>query len=133
MKYLVIVGCFASLFACSPKLQTDADWKNKKWVLWELRGVPVQTSGTDKDAHIQFSASDKKYSGSGGCNRMNGSYTLGKKGKLSFAEPALTRMACPDMAFESSFLQTLKEIDRYTVLDNKLHLMKGNEVLMKLR
>ena len=133
MKYLIAISFLGCLFACSPKLQTDADWKDKKWVLMELRNVPVQTSGTDKDAHIQFSATDKKFSGSGGCNRMNGDYTLGKKGRLSLSEPALTRMACPDIAFESSFVQTLKEIDRYTVLDNKLHLMKGNEVLMKLR
>lgn len=133
MKYVIVFTLILFSMACASNKLPDNNWADKKWVLMELRGAPVQISGTDKDAHLVFAAPDKRFFGSGGCNRINGAYTMAKKGRLSFSEPMSTRMSCPDLAFESSFLATLKEVDRFSVLDNTLHLMKGNEVLMKLK
>lgn len=119
--------------ACSTTKTPDHGWKDKKWILQELKGVPVQTSGTDKDAHLVFSASDSRFSGTGGCNRIMGAYTITKKGKLTFSNPAGTLMSCPDLAFEESFLKTLATVDHYAVVEQALLLKKGNEVVMKLK
>jgi heat shock protein HslJ len=55
-----------------------------KWVLSELNGVPVQLSGTDKDAHLQFEYKERKITGSGGCNRLTGTFETGKKNSFAF-------------------------------------------------
>lgn len=134
-KNILFVFVFVSgvLFACSPKLSPDNNWKDKRWILTELKGVPVQLSGTNRDAHLFFSPSDKRYTGSGGCNRINGSYEIDKRNKISFGDAAATRMTCPDISFENTFLSTLKEVNSYEMHDKTMVLKKGNEIVMKLK
>jgi heat shock protein HslJ len=121
------------VIACGQKLSPDHGWKEKKWVLTELKGIPVQLSGTEKDAHLILTPGDKKFSGSGGCNRITGTYTLGKKNELHFVNPASTRMACPDLAFETKFLEVLQEVDHFGTDGEFLLLKKGKETIMKLQ
>lgn len=129
--FLAILGICIS---CGSKVYPDANWGNdKKWVVAEIRGVPVQTSGTDKDAHLVFMPADKRYAGTGGCNRISGTYSLEKKDRITFSSPAVTRMACPDLAFESSFLNTLASVDRFSIENGILLLRKGDEIVIKLK
>lgn len=121
------------LFACSPKLSPDNNWEDKRWVLAELKGVPVQLSGTNRDAHLFFSPSDKRYTGSGGCNRINGSYEISKRNKIRFGDAVATRMTCPDIRFENTFLSALKEVDSYELYNKTMLLKDGNEIVMKLK
>ncbi len=76
MKYLVVSLIAISAYCCSPKLSPDAGWGNQNWVVVELKGVPVQQSGGRRDAHITFDIAQKRFAGNGGCNQINGSYTL---------------------------------------------------------
>jgi heat shock protein HslJ len=131
MRILFVL--FVLFTACSPKISPDKKWNGKKWVLVELKGVPVQTSDTDRDAHIIFDASKKSFFGTGGCNRINGAYHLTTKGKLTFINPASTKMACDDLAFETLFLETLKSVNAWSTDDTFFYLKKDKEVLMKLK
>lgn len=115
----------------SGKLQADNPLFTNKWVLSELNGTPVQTSGTDKDANINFSFADRKVSGSGGCNRFNGSFTATGK-DLSFAPLATTKMMCPDIKFEEAFFAALAKVKNYEIAGKELSLKDGNIVLAKL-
>ena len=131
MKKLILIFLVAAEFmACSPSLSPDASWVNRRWVLTEMRGVPVQLSGTNRDAYISFFPEEKRISGNGGCNRVTGNYTLDKKSEIRFTEVASTKMSCPDINFENAFLSTLDKVDRYEVNGNVMLLKDGNEVLL---
>ena len=132
-KALIYSFVLIAFYSCSPKLSPDSAWGERKWVLFEIKGAPVQLSGTDRDAHLTFFAADKRYGGSGGCNRINGVYQINNKNKLTFGETASTKMLCPDQDFETSFLTTLKTVDNYSVENGIMLLKRGREIVMKLR
>ena len=132
MKYLFILIIAVSAFKCSPKLSPDAGWGHQQWVLVEMKGVPVQQSGGRRDAHITFDVATKKFSGNGGCNQVNGNYSLDKK-EIRFTEVLSTKMSCSDIEFENTFLSILSSIDRYDVNGNDLLLKKKKETMLVLR
>lgn len=121
------------LVSCSPRLSPDHNWDQKRWTLYELKSVPVQLSGTEKDANLMFAPSQKKVNGTGGCNRLNGSYELKKNGGIRFLNVASTKMSCIDQAFENRFLEALNAVDGYAVENNVMLLKTGKEVVMRLR
>ncbi len=135
MKQLSVfsVLMFSILVSCSPKVAPDHNWDMKRWTLYELKTVPVQLSGTEKDANLLFVPSQKQVSGTGGCNRISGSYEISKKGKIRFLNVVSTKMMCNDQAFEDRFLEVLNEVDGYTIENTSLLLKKGKEVVMRLR
>lgn len=134
MKQLSILSVFfLAIISCSPKLAPDHNWDMKRWTLYELKTVPVQLSGTEKDANLLFVPSQKQFNGTGGCNRISGSYTLPKKGSITFSNVISTKMMCGDQAFENRFLEVLKEVDGYEVENNSMLLKKGKEIVMRLR
>ncbi|HLP35615.1 META domain-containing protein [Lacibacter sp.] len=119
--------------SCSPKLSPDHNWDQKRWTLYELKTVPVQLSGTEKDANLMFVPSQKQISGTGGCNRLTGTYELKKGGDIKFSNITTTRMMCTDQAFEDRFLEVLNQVDGYAVENNIMLLKTGKEVVMRLR
>jgi heat shock protein HslJ len=129
--FLFVITAIAG-FSCSPRLSPDSYWGEQRWVLVELKEVPVQQSGSRKDAFIEFSPSEKKFAGNGGCNRISGNYTLEKKSRIRFGEVISTKMSCTDIAFENTFLATLAKVDRFKMDGNILLLKDGNDILMKL-
>ncbi|MBC7948220.1 MAG: META domain-containing protein [Chitinophagaceae bacterium] len=133
MKHIILCALVISFFSCSPKLAPDSDWGRQRWVLVDLKGVPVQLSGSNRDAFVEFSTSDKRVSGNGGCNRFNGTYVIEKKGSIKFNEVVSTKMSCPDIAFETAFLEALNAVDRYDTEENSLFLKDGNKVMMILK
>jgi heat shock protein HslJ len=133
MKQLVIIGVIALvLTGCSPKLSPDNNWGNRRWVLIELKEVPVQLSGGNRDAHIEFTPYDKKFTGNAGCNRMNGSYSIDNK-TIRFTDVITTKMSCPDISFENTFLDALNKVNRYEVNDNVMLLKDEGKVLLMFR
>ena len=115
---------------CSHKLAPDSNWGYQKWVLIEMKEVPVQQSGGRADAYLEFLPNDKKFSGFGGCNRINGNYTLSKNSSISFTEVVSTKMSCPDLAFENTVLATLAHVNRYEISENNMLLKDDNKVLL---
>ena len=132
MKYLFLVVIVITAFKCSPKLSPDSGWGHQEWVVVEMKGVPVQQSGGRRDAHISFDVAAKKFSGNGGCNQINGNYSLDKK-EIKFAEVLSTKMSCNDIEFENTFLSALGSVDRYEVRGSDLVLKKKKETLLVLR
>jgi heat shock protein HslJ len=130
MKYFFSLIITVTFLSCSPKL-SDSRWGRSRWVLTEMKGVPVQLSGGRRDAYINFEPREKRFSGNGGCNQMSGNYSLDKK-NIHFGEVISTKMSCEDMAFENSFLSTLNTVDRYEVRANDLLLKRNRKVLLVL-
>ena len=130
MKYLFIVFRICCLPGCTPKLSPDSNWTGRRWVLTEMKGVPVQLSGGRRDAYINFEAAEKRFTGNGGCNQVSGNYSLDKK-NIHFGEVISTKMSCPDIEFENTFLSTLNSIGHYEQRGNDLLLKKKKEVLLR--
>ena len=132
MKIVLILFIAFAAFQCSPKLSPDASWGTQRWVLVEMRGVPVQQSGGRRDAYISFQVAEKRFTGNGGCNQINGNYKV-KKSEIGFSDVISTKMSCNDIDFETTFLSLLNTIDRYEVRGNDLALKKNKETLLVLR
>lgn len=120
--------------SCSSKSYPDRNWDGKQWTLVEIMGVPVQTSSSDQDAHLVFDSNDQRITGSGSCNSIFGPYEIGKKNTLKFGEIGATRMACPNTAFENTFLETLKSVRYFQQIGGQLLLKNGEKkVILKLQ
>ncbi len=132
MKYIPILLIAFIGFQCSPKLSPDAGWGNQRWVLVELKGVPVQQSESRRDAYISFEVADRRFSGNGGCNQINGNYTLDKN-TIHFLDVISTKMSCNDIEFENVFISTLSSIDHYEVRGNDLLLKRKQVIMLVLR
>lgn len=132
MKYLVFFLTALISFNCSPKLAPDSGWDRGRWVLVEMKGVPVQQSGGRRDASINFDVVQKSFSGMGGCNQINGNYHLDKN-SIHFTDVNSTKVICQDAEFEKTFLSLLNGVDRYELKGNDLHLKQRREVVLILR
>ena len=127
MKYFLYLISVIILASCSSKSFPDSKWEDKQWTLVELTGVPVQTSGTNQDAHLIFDAERNQITGSGGCNRLFGPYEIGKKSTLKFGNIGATMMACQNSAFENKFLETLKSVRYFQQAGGQLLLKNGDK------
>ena len=132
MKYFILLVFAVIAFNCSPKISPDAGWARQRWVVVEMKGVPVQQSGSRRDAYINFEVNEKKFVGNGGCNQLNGNYTVNKS-SISFTDVNSTKMSCEDIAFEETFLSTLASVNHYEVNGNDLLLKKKRETVLILR
>jgi heat shock protein HslJ len=132
MKIFLILLIAIATFHCSPKLSPDATWGTQRWVLVEMKGVPVQQSGGRRDAFISFQVPEKKFTGNGGCNQINGNYRV-EKSEIKFGDVISTKMSCNDIEFENTFLSLLNTIDRYEVRGSDLALKRNKETLLVLR
>jgi heat shock protein HslJ len=132
MKYLIILSIAITSIQCSPKLSPDAAWGNQRWVLVQMKGVPVQQSESRRDAFLTFETGEKRFNGNGGCNQVSGNYTI-ERNRISFGEVVSTKMSCNDIEFENVFISTLGSIDRYEVLGNELLLKRKSEVLLVMK
>jgi heat shock protein HslJ len=134
MKKIIPAFLLIILLACSHTFSPDTSWKGKSWVLVEMKGVPVQLSGSvSRDAHLEFIPGQHKYTGTGGCNRINGNYNVIKKTRISFTDPASTNMLCSDIDFENTFLSTLRSVDNFISDEQVLLLKRGGEVVLKFK
>jgi heat shock protein HslJ len=129
-KLLLSLAILGGLTTCSPKWAPDHYWSQKRWVLTEMKGVPVQQSGTRRDAYLEFAWADKRFSGNGGCNSINGKYTLENKKNIHFTEVISTKMSCPDISFENTFLSILNSVDRFDMEGNIMQLKDGKKTVL---
>jgi heat shock protein HslJ len=130
---ITIVAIVLIAGSCSPKWAPDHYWSGKRWVLMEMKGVPVQLSGGGRDASLEFSWADKRFTGNGGCNKLNGIYELKGKKDIQFKDISSTKMACPDLAFENTFLETLRDVDGWEQEENRLLLKDNKKTVLVLQ
>jgi len=99
-----------------------SELRNTYWRLVRLEGESVQAQDQQREPHLVFAAEGERVSGSGGCNRLLGTFELeGERIKLS--PMAATRMACPaGMDQEQRFVRSLERVVRYRIRGSQLEL-----------
>jgi heat shock protein HslJ len=91
---------------------TDASIENTHWRLTALGDNPVAADSEQREAFLVLDPKQHRVSGSGGCNRLAGSYELNGD-QLKFGQMAGTMMACPQgMDTEQAFLQSLGRVTK---------------------
>lgn len=117
-----IVLLAAGLLAgCGSGISLDEPIEGPVWRLEQLGDDAVTPTGDpQRDAQVQFDRSNGKVSGSGGCNRVTG--TFQRSGStLKLGQLAATRMACTDPARganEAQFFAALQSTTSYRLQGN---------------
>ena len=124
---LVLLAAALPLAACATtagvagRALGDAEWR-----LVELGGrAAVAGEGPAGGAHLRFAADSGRVTGSTGCNRLAGPYTLDGD-RLRFGTLVSTRMACVDPARqrqEGDFMRALEATRRHAVAGDTLALL----------
>ncbi len=104
------------------------------WKLTRLGDKDVVASENQRQPYIVLDSSNHRVSGSGGCNRLTGAYTLEKQ-TIHFGPIASTMMACPSgMEHEGTFLHALDKSHTWKVQGNELELQDENgDFLMRFQ
>jgi heat shock protein HslJ len=98
--------------------------ENNDWKLTDLGGAAV-ASGVHQP-HFILTSKTHHVTGSGGCNRVMGSYEV-KDDRLTFSQMVSTMMACPQgMDTEKAYLDALRKVQKYTIEGQDLTLMDGD-------
>jgi heat shock protein HslJ len=119
---LTLMGC--QLMPTTPVTQatpTPAPLTDTRWHLQHIDGQAILPSPPERAPYLQFSATDHRVTGMGGCNRLMGSYT--QHGDRLDLVTASTRMACmDDKGQETRLMQALSTIRRFHLDAKQLHL-----------
>jgi heat shock protein HslJ len=105
---------------------TAVQLRSTYWKLIALGTTPVNVADSQREPHIIIQPDSKRVNGSGGCNRMFGSYELNGDA-LAFTGVASTKMACQDgMDIETSFLPALQRVARWRITGQQLELLDAS-------
>jgi copper homeostasis protein (lipoprotein) len=104
----------------------DATLENTPWKLTGLGNSSVTAPSPQREAYLLLDPRDHRVSGSGGCNRLMGSYELNGE-QLKFGQMAGTMMACPEgMDTEQAFLKSLGQVSKWKITGQNLELFDAN-------
>ena len=85
----------------------DARLENTTWNLMRLGDKEEKADKSERTPYIFLEPNGNRLSGSGGCNRLSGTYQVDKQ-TVRFGPTALTMMACPKgMDREKDFMEAL--------------------------
>ncbi|MDH0968145.1 META domain-containing protein [Acinetobacter johnsonii] len=105
--------------------------QQRTWILTQIGNTEIKTAPNERNIpSLQFSA-DNRISGADGCNRIMGSYTVGRD-TLTLSQLATTRMACiNNSAVPQQFQEALAKVTHYQVFGKTLKLLDrhGNLLL----
>lgn len=123
---LAAAALTTALTGCGSGISLDEPIEGLAWQLVQLGDEPVAPGN---GAQVQFDRSSGRVSGSGGCNRISGTFT--RTGvTLKIGQMASTRMACTDPtrgANEAQFISALQSTASYRLAGpNRLALLDGN-------
>lgn len=108
--------------------------ESREWKLIELGSQPAVPSTGMREAGLRFSSDSMRVSGSGGCNRIAGTYSRDGE-RLSFGPILATKMACADARLnqqETNFLSALQATTQYEITRDTLILARDGERLARL-
>ena len=117
---LVMIASFV-LAACQPK--TSASLDGTSWILVELNGQPALSNTT-----VTLNLNGETITGNDGCNHFGGTYSSeGDSFKVN-DDLMGTLMACEEtiMTQAGEFNNALRETSKYTISDDRLHLLDEN-------
>jgi heat shock protein HslJ len=100
-----------------------APLENTDWTLVSLRGKPVDAGAAQRGPDLLLQSAQRRLAGSGGCNRLSGSYELSGD-RLKLGQPASTRAACGrGMEQEHAFVDALGKVARWRIDNQRLALL----------
>ncbi len=104
------------------------------WKLITVNGARVEVADSAREPHIILHTADLRASGSGGCNRLSGPFTLAGE-QLAFGAIMMTKMACTEgMAVEQAFTAALGATRSYRIDGQVLELLgETGSTLARLR
>lgn len=115
--------------ACPPP-PVNASLAGTRWRLTRLERNAVVESARQREAWVQFDATQSRLAGSGGCNTVTGSYALDGDA-LRFSKVAGTMMACRDGAQqERAFVAMLGTVQRWLVAGQTLEFLDTEAALV---
>jgi copper homeostasis protein (lipoprotein) len=101
----------------------DSPLRGTYWKLVRLSETPVQAAEKQREPHLIFANYEPRVSGSGGCNRLTGSFELDGD-KLQLGRMAGTMMAClTGMEQEQRFLQSIEKVERFRISGSHLEML----------
>lgn len=103
--WIAAISCIMTMISCGTgkKALTSADIDGQ-WTITEAMGQAV-TGNEGNVPSINFNVAEKSVSGTTGCNRFMGGFTLGENNEVSFSPLAATKMMCRDMKAEMLIFQ----------------------------
>lgn len=124
---------FASSCATTKSTTTTQSFnlESSAWQLEQLKGEPL-TEVTPESYVVRF-GQDNRLSGKGECNVIMGSYSQESATALSISNFGMTRMICPNMEREAAYMQLLESVTSFEVVDNKLLLFNGDNLLARFK
>jgi heat shock protein HslJ len=114
LPVIAAAALLAGLAGCGSGISLDEPIEGPTWRLAQLGDEPVAPGS---DAQVQFDRSSGRVSGSGGCNRLSGTFTRAGS-TLKIGQLASTRMACLDPARganEAQFISALQSTASYSL------------------
>ena len=124
LVFIICVGMMILAACASSGAQQGGELTGKVWAVTDLMGKPLVA---DTGISAQFTT-DGKVSGSAGCNRYSGMYTVSGS-NITFSSPMASTMMMCDQAImdqESAYLNTLGEAKTYAVNGDQLTLTGGD-------
>ena len=115
-----------------PPTSASVSLTETHWNLTELNGSAVTVDSPTGQPYIYLQEPGDKLSGSGGCNRLFGSFDLSGS-SLQFHSVASTLMACPgnSMEHESGLLEALRLTNTFQISGNVLQLRVEDRILAR--
>jgi heat shock protein HslJ len=103
--------------------------RGTQWRLTSLGDKAVKGSDARNEPTLVLDQKTTSFSGSGGCNRISGTYEL-KGDSLTFGPVVATRMMCPTIDVEAEYIRALSDGKKWRIADRKLELLgaKGEVV-----
>ena len=129
---MTVAGCSARHIYSVQQASTtgDSPLRGTYWKLVQLGGMRVQPVDRQREPHLIFATAEPRISGSGGCNRVAG--TFGVDGdKLRVDRMASTRMAClAGMEQEQQFLRSIEKSERYRITGAHREMLDAESVVI---
>ena len=124
----LVIAAIVFALGCSSSRKATADLNGN----WELVMFAAGTKTLDelftmKRPELQLE--DGRVSGSTGCNRITGTYTVSGNTVQFGPNLALTKMGCPNYD-ENVFLEAFNKVNQYSIRNNQLQLMQDSTLLM---
>ncbi|WP_313385277.1 META domain-containing protein [Chishuiella sp.] len=126
----VAVSCSTNTNTAKLKPRTDVSISNQNWYL--VTDSDVVKGLYNKEVSLIINETNSTVSGFSGCNNFNANLSK-SNGTISFGNISETKMACPNLKEEQAFLSMLKNVNRYEVVGNELHLFKDNILLLTFK
>lgn len=136
LSFLASVALLTGSVSCkSSKVPVLDTLSSGTWELVKVNGNTINVTDYGKGfPTATFNKDDKTISGSGGCNRYNGTYTLSDDGSFKVGPVMSTKMACVNGGNgETVYYQALDAVNKIRVSKAKVVMLKDNKELLEYK